>query len=107
MFEGLEKRSRWRAFWPEVDDLSGAEEAIRLCYWFAFVAAALTAVVGLFLFLFGGGNPSGLIGSIIVAVIGVGVRRRWRSAAAAGLAILTIGWSPSWGGALCLEWSTS
>jgi hypothetical protein len=92
MFEELNnRRSRWRVFWPEVNDLPGAEEAIRLCYWFAFVAAGLTAAMGLLVFLFGGGDPSGLVGAVIVALIGVGVRRGWRSAALAGLLFLTVG----------------
>jgi hypothetical protein len=91
MFENLERRSRWRAFWPEVDDVQGAEEAIRLCYWFAFAAAGLTGAVGIVAVLFGARGFSALAGSIIVGVIGLGVRREWRSAAVAGLAFLLVG----------------
>lgn len=92
MFEQLtNRRSRWRVFWPEVDDLEGAEEAIRLCSWFAFVYAGIGAVVGLFALVFGAARLDGLIGALILAVTGVGVRRRWRSAAVAGLALLGLG----------------
>jgi hypothetical protein len=92
MFEDIvNKRSRWRAFWPEVDDVPGAEEAIRLCCWFAFVAAGLAAVVGTVTLFLARGDPSNVVSAIILAVVGVGVRRRWRSAAVAGVIFMVSG----------------
>ena len=41
MFEQVTQRSRWRTFWPEVSDLDGAKEAIKLGYGACFVLAGL------------------------------------------------------------------
>jgi len=77
-------RSRWRTFWPEVDDLSGANEAIQLSYWFAFLAAGLGAVGAVVAAMSGSDFVPGLVGAAIWALIGGGLRRRWRAAAVAG-----------------------
>lgn len=76
-------RSRWRTFWPEVDDLSGANEAIQLSSWFAFLAAGLGAT-GAVVTMSGSDFVPGLVGAAILALIGVGLRRRWRAAAVVG-----------------------
>lgn len=83
-FIGLYNRqSRWRTFWPQVDSLAGAEEAINLGYWAAFLAAVLGAVTSL-IPAFGVGL-SGLFDATLYAVCGVGIWRKWRSAAVMGL----------------------
>lgn len=84
-------RSRWRTFWPEVDDLSGANEAIQLSYWFAFLAAGLGAVGAVVAALSGSDVVPGLVGAAILALIGAGLRRRWRAAAVAGALALGAG----------------
>lgn len=78
-------------FWPEVNDIPGAEEAVRLCSWFAFANAALSAVSGVVLWMSGATGASGIVGAFVMAAIGFGVRRRWRAAAVAGAALLGIG----------------
>jgi hypothetical protein len=67
----------------------GAEEGIRLCCWFAFVAAGLAAVVGTVTFL----GVAILMSSARSSwqVVGVGVRRRWRSVAVAGVIFMASG----------------
>jgi hypothetical protein len=92
MFDELsKKRSRWRVFWPEVDDVEGAEEAIRLCSWFAFANAAISAVMSAFLVISGSMGAAALAGPILMTAIGLGVRRRWRSAAITGAALMGVG----------------
>jgi len=80
MFEHVteKKRSRWRTFWPEVADIGGADEAIRLGYWTCSLVAGLTAVVALF-----GQTWSGLVDALVFALLGLGLKRKWRSAAVA------------------------
>jgi hypothetical protein len=74
------RRSRWLIFWPEVDSVPGIDEAIQLGYWAAFLAAALGAVTS---FIPGVGvGLAGLVDAALYAVCGVGIRRKWRSAAA-------------------------
>lgn len=75
--------SRWMIFWPSVDSLEGAEEAIRLGYWAAFVVAVLGAV-SVALSAMQGGTLLGLLDTAIFATCGLGIRRRWRSAAMLG-----------------------
>lgn len=86
-----EPPSRWRTFWPDVADLSGAREAIQLGWWFAFLSAGLGGL-GAIVSLFSGADTwSILAGATILALIGLGIRRRWRSAAVVGAVILGIG----------------
>jgi hypothetical protein len=89
MFEGVTNtESRWRFLWPDVGDLAGAEEAIKLGYWGAFFVAGLTTVLGV-LGVLGLGLAS-LFDAAVFALIGVGLLRRWRSAAVVGLVLFTI-----------------
>ncbi len=73
------KRSRWRIFWPDVDDLAGAHEAIQLGYWAAFLAAAAGAIVSLIPGV--GPGHAGLLDAGLYAICGLGTWRHWRSAA--------------------------
>jgi hypothetical protein len=85
------KRSRWRVFWPNVDDAAGAEEAIRLCSWFAFANATLGAVGASFLVYTGAVGPAAFWGPALMAALGFGVRKGWRAAALAGAGLLGLG----------------
>ena len=69
------KPSRWRIFWPDLDDISGAEDAITLGYWAAFALAVLGVVVSLV------SNLAGLADAVVFALCGLGIWRRWRTAA--------------------------
>lgn len=84
-------RSRWRTFWPEVDDLAGANEAIQLSCWFAFLAAGLGAAGAVVAAMSGSDFLPGFVGAAILALIGVGLRRRWRAAAVVGASVLGVG----------------
>ena len=80
------RHPRWRTFWPEIDSVEGADEAITLGYSGAFGAAAL-AVVSSFVAWFGAA-PAGLIDAAIYALCGVGIMRGWRTAAVLALLLL-------------------
>ena len=62
------REPRWRTFWPDVDTIGGADNAITLGYWGAFFAAGLAAFMALF-----GGNLLGLLGAVLYALCGVGI----------------------------------
>ncbi len=88
MLEHVTKReSRWRIFWPDVDDMHGAQEAITLGYWASFVVAALTTVVALLGVM--SADLSALVDAVIFALVGLGLLRRWRSAGIIGLLLFT------------------
>jgi hypothetical protein len=67
------RQARWRLFWPDLDTMAGADEAIQLGYWAAFIA-----------------------------LCGVGIQRRWRSAACVGflLFLANLAFSLSRGGGI-------
>lgn len=77
------RQSRWRIFWPEVESLAGAGEAIQLGYWVAFLAAALGTITSLIPGF--GIGVTGLFDAALYAICGVGIRRGWRTAAVVGL----------------------
>jgi hypothetical protein len=66
--------------------MEGADEAITLGYSGAFGAAAL-AVISSFVPWFGAA-PAGLIDAAVYALCGVGIMRKWRSAAVLALLLL-------------------
>jgi hypothetical protein len=80
------RHPRWRTFWPEIDSQAGADEAITLGYWAAFGAAVLGAITSL-IAMFGAG-PTGLIDAVVFALCGLGIMRRWRTAAVLALLLL-------------------
>jgi hypothetical protein len=85
MFEEVARpRSRWRVFWPDVGDMDGAREAIKLGYWACFIVAALTAVMATF-----GLMGAGFADAVVVALLGVGLLWKWRTAAVLGFALFT------------------
>jgi hypothetical protein len=86
MFEQVttKPRSRWQIFWPDVSDLVGAEEAIRLGYGACFVLAALQAIVATF------GPKAGLVDAVLFAVLGVWLRRKSRVAAVIALGLMCL-----------------
>jgi hypothetical protein len=71
--------SRWRIFWPDVDTIPGADEAIRLGYWAAFFIAILGTIVALLGASMGG--LAGLVDAALFAICGLGIWRKWRAAA--------------------------
>ncbi len=100
MFERVTKpESRWRFLWPDVSDLAGAEEGIRLGYFGAFLGAIVTIALGVFGMLIEADagsrhNPlivgvASLIDAAVLALLGLGVLRKWRSAAVVGLAVFS------------------
>ena len=84
MFEEVttEPRSRWRVFWPDVSDLVGAEEAIRLGYGACFVLAGLQAIAATL------GPKAGLADAVVFAVLGVWLRRKSRAAAVIAVGLM-------------------
>jgi len=77
-------RSRWRVFWPDVRDVEGASEAIKLGSWACFIVAALTAVMAVFGLL-----GASVVDAVVFALLGVGLLRKWRTAAVVGFALFT------------------
>jgi hypothetical protein len=80
-------------YWEDVSDIGGAEKAIAGGFWAAlFVAGVTTLVVVLSLAgvrLFGIG-VSALLDAVIFAAIAVGIKRKSRFAAVAGLALFVL-----------------
>ena len=92
MFEEVVNRpSRWRVFWPDVGDPSGAQEAIRLGVWFACLGAGVSAVVMLMSAITGGNGFPHLVNVVFFGFVGFGVHREWRPAAVLGAAVVGIG----------------
>ena len=93
MFESVTKtESRWKFLWPDVSDIAGAEDGIKLGYWGAFAVSGLTAaltLVGALGLRFGVGLGS-LIDAAVFALIGLGLLRRWRSAAVVGMILFSL-----------------
>lgn len=75
---------RWRTFWPDVDTIGGADNAITLGYWGAFFAAGLGGIGALI-----GGNPLGLVDALAYALCGVGIWSTWRAAAVVAMLLFT------------------
>jgi hypothetical protein len=80
--------SNW--YWEGVSDLSGAEKAINGGFWAALIVACITALVALFSFagvrLFGL-DAWALFDAVLFAAIAVGIKRKSRFAAVAGLSL--------------------
>jgi hypothetical protein len=88
MFESVTKtESRWKFLWPDVSYLAGAEDGIKLGYWGAFLVAGLTTVVSLLQVM--GANLWSLLDAGVFALVGLGIWRKWRSAAVVGLILFT------------------
>lgn len=94
MFEAMTNtRSRWCTFWPKVNDIAGAEEAIRFATWTTFFVAALELVGGAWT-LVTGDETTALtrVGTAVyLGLLALGIRRKWRYAAVIGVAVLVIG----------------
>jgi hypothetical protein len=85
MFDGVtQQRSRWRTFWPEVDDIDGALEAIKLGTGACYVQAALTAIGALM------GAKAGLVDAALYAGLALLMRRNSRTAAVIAVALMTL-----------------
>jgi hypothetical protein len=95
--ETVNRASRWRVFWPDVSDQSGAREAINVGSWlifaYAIVSTATVVMAGLATNkvgpLVGSAFLAPIVGTLI-ALIGLGIRRGLRPVAIIGLAI--VGW---------------
>ncbi len=86
-----EPPSRWRTFWPDVSDMAGALEAIRLALWFTTLSVSLSAI-GAVVALLGGADIRVVVVSIVfTALIGLGLQRRWRLAASVGFCMAALG----------------
>jgi hypothetical protein len=82
------KASRWRIFWPEVDSLVGADEAITLGYWAAFLAAGLGAITA---FIPGvGAGAAALVDVVLYGLCGGGIMAKWRAAAIVGFLLICL-----------------
>jgi hypothetical protein len=89
MFERVTKpESRWRFLWPDVSDLAGAEEGIKLGYWGAFFVAGSTTILSVLGAL--GLGLASLFDAAVFGLIGVGLLRKWRSAALVGLILFSV-----------------
>jgi len=92
MFEEIVNRpSRWRTFWPDVSDLAGAREAIRLAVWFAYLAAILGVIATVVTLLAGGDVLTQLQSVLVFAIIGFGMQRRSSIAAVIGAILVAFG----------------
>jgi hypothetical protein len=94
MFEAVTNtRSRWRTFSPKVDDIAGAEEAIRFGTWMTFFAAGAELLGVAIGFILGGGMAALLrLGNVAYfCVLASGIQRKWRSAAVIGLLLQSLG----------------
>jgi hypothetical protein len=88
MFEGLPKtESPWRPLWPDVSDVAGAQKAIELGYWGAFALAGLTTLVSVFGVM--GASRRTLLAAVVFGLLGLGIWRKWRSAAVLGFVLFT------------------
>jgi hypothetical protein len=86
MFEQVaQPRSRWRAFWPDVSDVAGADEAIVLGRRACFVVAALTLAAAAF-----GALEASFVDGLVFAALGAGLGRRWRTAAVMASLLFTV-----------------
>src|SRR5262245_2842307 len=86
MFEEVttKSRSRWQVFWPDVSDVVGAEEAIRLGYGACFVLAGLQTIGAML-------GPSAALGdALLFAILGIWLRRKSRAAAVIALALMCL-----------------
>ena len=82
--ETINRPSRWRTFWPDVTDLSGAREAIRLGVWFAYLAAILGAIAAAITLVAGGNVVPQVVNALILGLIALGIQRVWRAVAVLG-----------------------
>ena len=85
LFEEVTKpASRWKFFvWPDVSTPDGAQEAISFGYWCSFFVALLMppgVTVGL-----AGVKPVWPVHAAVFAILGLGIWRKWRSAAVVAL----------------------
>jgi hypothetical protein len=89
MFEETVNRpSRWRTFWPDVSDVGGAREAIRLATWLAYLGGVLSIVGAVFGLARGASFVTLLWGPFFFAVVGFLIARGWRSAAVVGAVLV-------------------
>jgi len=83
--------SNW--YWEDVSDLGGAEKAINGGFWAALIVACITALVvslsfaGVQLF---GLNAWAFLDAAIFAMIAIGIKRKSRFAAVAGLGLYIV-----------------
>jgi hypothetical protein len=86
--ETVNRPSRWRTFWPDVSDVGGAREAIRLATWLSYLGAILS-IVGVVFGLANGASFVTLLWSpLFFAVVGFLIARGWRSAAMVGAVLV-------------------
>ncbi len=92
------RHSRWRVFWPDIDTVAGTDDAIQLGYWAAFGVAVLGSVMAVL--GAGGANLAGLVDAALYALFGLGIWRKWRSAALLAFLLFVVNmvWSVSRGG---------
>ena len=85
MFEEVtNKRTQWRIFWPDVTDLEGAQEAIKLGYIACFVLTGVSAIAAAF------GPIENVAGVLIFGVLGLLMRRRSRAAAVIAASLMAL-----------------
>jgi len=82
--EVTRKGTRWRIFWPEVDDVDGANEAIRLGYIACFVLAIASAIAAAF------GSIENVAGFLVFGVLGLLLRRKSRTASLIAAALMAL-----------------
>jgi len=89
MFESVTDRpSRWRVFWPDVDDMASAKDASRQGMWGAIIVGGVTAVLAPFGFL--GVDSWALCDAALFLAIAWGIYKVWRTAAVAGLLLFLL-----------------
>jgi len=77
--------SRFRdLFWPDLSVDTSAESACDTASWACFAIAGITTLVGVW------NNPLVLIDAVLFVLIGLGLRRKWRSAAVTGFLLYVL-----------------
>jgi hypothetical protein len=82
--EVTRKGTRWRIFWPDVDDLDGAKEAIKVGYIACFVLAGMNATIAV------ADVTAGVIGAMLFGGLGWSLRRHSRVAAVIASALVAL-----------------
>ncbi len=89
MFESVtEKPSRWRALWPDVDDVVSAKDASRQGMWAAIIVGGVTAILAPLGFL--GVDAWALCDAVLFFSIAWGIYKVSRTAAVAGLLLFLL-----------------
>ena len=78
----------WKAFWPSLDTLRGAEQAAKQGFWAAVFCAVVTAAFALLSIM--GADLSALVDAALFAMVAWGLWNKSRAAAVFGLSLYVL-----------------